>query len=89
MLKISRNNPAIRRQFGHHLLVQPNVHTCGIISVARIAKFLGKLLARAKARVDVERFHQVNDRRPPLQFFLLRSDGLVENGSDIDGRLWR
>jgi hypothetical protein len=49
MAQIGRNLSAIRRQFGHYLLVQPNVHSCGIISVAEVAEFLGKLLARARA----------------------------------------
>src|SRR5258705_8437504 len=85
MLQIGRNFAAIRGQFGHHLLVQPNIHAGGVAGITGVAEFHGKLLASAQAGVNVERFHQIDNRRSPLQLFLLVSDGLIENRCDIDG----
>src|SRR6516165_5525098 len=48
-LQIGRQFSAMRCQFGHHLFVQPNIHGCGIVSVAGVAELLGKLLTRAQA----------------------------------------
>ena len=61
MLQIVGDFPAAGREFGHYLLVQPNVHAGRVVHVASMNKFLSKLLASAKARVDVERLHQIDN----------------------------
>jgi hypothetical protein len=48
LLDFGRQLATIRREFGHHLLVQPDVHAGGIIAVAGVAEFLGKFFARGK-----------------------------------------
>src|SRR6202022_4998940 len=60
VLDLGRQLAAIGSELGHHLLVQPDIHAGGIVGVAGIAEFLGELLARGKAGVDVERLHQVD-----------------------------
>src|SRR5882672_2907522 len=51
VLDFRRQFAAVGGELGHHLLVQPDVHTGGIIAVAGIAEFLGQLLARGKAGI--------------------------------------
>jgi hypothetical protein len=76
---------AVRGKLPHHLLVQPDIHAGGIIGIAGVAEFPGKLLARSKAGVDIERLHQIDNRGAPLQFFFLGRGRLVQDRSDIDG----
>ena len=51
VFQIFGNFAAVGGEFGHDLFVQPNVHAGRVIHVASVTEFLGKLLARAKARV--------------------------------------
>jgi hypothetical protein len=85
VLDLGRQLAAIRRKLGHHLLVQPDVHAGGIIAVAGVTEFLGKLLAGAEAGIDVKRLHQIDDRGAPCQLFTLGGSRLVHDGCDIDG----
>src|SRR3546814_15275400 len=58
---------AVRGEFAHHRLVQPDVHFGTAVEFAGIAEFLRELLAVGEARVDVEQFHQVDDRGAPVE----------------------
>src|ERR1700761_7491175 len=60
---------AVGGELGHHLLVQPDVHAGGIVGVAGVAEFFRQFLACGKTGIDIERFHQINDRGAPLQLF--------------------
>src|SRR5581483_10479714 len=82
---VGRQFSAVGGKLRHHLLVQPDVHGGGIIGVAGISQLLRQILARGEAGIDVERFHQVDDRGAPRQFLVLGSDRLVEDRCDIDG----
>src|SRR6185312_579885 len=86
VLDLGRQLATVGGQLGHDLLVQPDIHAGGIVAVARVAKFLRELLACRKARIDVERLHQVDDRGAPLQLLALGLDGLIEDGCDVDSR---
>src|ERR1700733_14821397 len=76
---------AIGSEFGHHLLVQPDIHAGRVVGVAGVAKFFRQLLARGKTGIDIERLHQIDDRGTPLQLFALGLDRLVQDGRDVDG----
>src|SRR3954451_4442565 len=63
---------AVGGKFCHHLLVQPDVHVCRITAVTGVAEFFRQLLSRSEAGIDIECFHQIDDRGAPLQLFALR-----------------
>jgi uncharacterized membrane protein YeaQ/YmgE (transglycosylase-associated protein family) len=86
MLEVVRHVAAILREFSHDLLVQPDVHGCRIVRVAGIMQFLSQLLARGQAAVQVEDFHQVNDRSAPIEFFLLLRCEPAQHLSHVDVR---
>jgi len=50
-------------------------------------QFRGKLLSRPKAAVHPDKFHQVDDRLPPIQFLRIFPGHVVEHSGDIHD--WR
>ena len=50
-----------------------------IVLVAGKMKLLGELLARRKARIEIEQLHQIDDRMPPVELLLVARGKLVEN----------
>src|SRR5262249_50151887 len=70
-LETVRHLAAALGKLCHDLLVQPDVHFCRAIESACIAEFLRQLFAGAKAAVQFQQFHQVNDRPFPIIIFVL------------------
>jgi hypothetical protein len=52
--EISRYLTAVLSELLHDLLVQPPVHRPSVVHIARIVQFLGELLARGEAAVEVQ-----------------------------------
>src|SRR5215204_2867814 len=85
-LEIVRHLAAARRKLGHDLLVQPDVHGCGVVRVAGVAQLLGEVLARGEAAVEIEQLHQVDDRAAPIELLLVFRGALRQHGLDVDLR---
>jgi hypothetical protein len=52
---------AVLSKLSHDLPVQPPVHGRGLVHIAGIMQFLGKLLASGESAVEVQEFHQVHN----------------------------
>ena len=64
---------AILSDLLQHSLVKPDVHF-GIIAAHQVrwaAELRRQFLACGQARVDVQGFHQIDDRFPPIEVFAL------------------
>jgi hypothetical protein len=78
------NFAAIFSELLHDFLMEPDVHRRRIVHVAGEVKLLGKLLARGKAAVHVDEFHQIDDRFFPVQRFGIFGCKSIQNRGDID-----
>ena len=50
-----------------------------------VMKLLGKLFARPKARVEIEKLHQIDHRLLPVELLFIVGRELGEDGGDVDG----
>jgi hypothetical protein len=66
VLETVRHHAAALSKFDHDLLVEPDVHFRRAIEFALVSEFLRQLLAGAKAAVQLEQLHQIDDRLFPV-----------------------
>src|SRR5262245_382809 len=67
----------------HDLLVQPYVHFRRAVERASVAEFLRQLLSGAKTAVQLQQFHQINDRPFPIIILVLFFGELCKNRFDV------
>src|SRR5262249_26628043 len=70
----------------HDLLLQPDIHRRRTIESAGVAEFLRQLLAGAKATVQFEQLHQIDDRVFPIKIFALVGSKFREDCFDVSSR---
>ena len=62
VLETDRHHAAALGKLRHDLLVQPDVHFRRAIESSSVAELLRQLLAGAKAAVELEQLHEIDDR---------------------------
>jgi len=82
---VSRQFAAMSGEFGHNLLVQPDIHGRRVIGVAGVIQLFRKLFSRGQAAVEFQGFQQINDGRSPGQLFACGGCSLVNNRRNVDG----
>src|SRR5262249_9938706 len=85
-LETIRHLSAALGKLCHDLLMQPDVHFRRAIKSASVAEFLRQLLAGAKAAVQFQQLHQVNDRPFPIIIFVLIVGEFRKNRVDVSFR---
>jgi hypothetical protein len=86
MLQLVRHLTAVLRELPHDLLCsQIFMAAESLVSpVPDVMQLLRQVLARGQAAVQVEDFHQVDDRPAPIELFLLSRSKSRQYGFYID-----
>ena len=85
-LKAFGHRAATLGKLRHDLLVQPQVHFGRAIEGAGVAEFLGQLFAGAKAAVELQQLHQIDDRLLPVEIFALLVVDFLEDRFEVGSR---
>ena len=72
MLEARRHHTTALCKLGHDLIVQPDVHFRRAIVSPSVAELLRQLFAGAKAAVELEQLHQIDDGLFPVVLLVLR-----------------
>jgi hypothetical protein len=79
-----RDLSAVLGQLNHDLPMQPDIHLCGIVHIAGVVQFFRQFLACRKAAVEIKQLHQIDNRLPPIKFFLFLASQFDEDSLYVD-----
>src|SRR5687767_12378397 len=75
--------PSVRGELLHHLAVQPDIHFRAAVLGTGVAELGRELLAVGETGVEVEHFHQIDDRLLVIQALAFLRGGVGEGCVDI------
>lgn len=84
MLEVVRHFAAIRGKLRHDFFMQPDVHRCRVVRVAGVVQLGRELFARGEAAVEIEQFHEIDDRVAPIELLVALRRELGQDRLDID-----
>src|SRR5689334_23683092 len=64
--------------------MEPHIHARRIVCIAGVVEFLRKLFTCSETAVEIESFHQIDDGRPPGEFFTFCGCCFIDDSSYID-----